>query len=491
MGLMRFVVTPPQCITPETAQQAYLSDTERTVWQIQTEMADGELVLSRSVGDSGSLHVPWPVAGHNRLVLSTGHLMEQQATPYQLPLELARGTVNQLHDQIADWQSIGLAVPESILAKASEATRSLCAAAVTQSDRSASATSAQRAIRLALDAAGELAGTYVEQVLAARRRSAAKLSTLLAGELGVSLLDDSTARQFLLAFNSAVVPLLWCKIGAREGSRNWTVPDRQVEWCKTQRLKLIGGPLLRLDAGGIPDWLYLWENDFESLLSFASEFVTATVTRYRGKVNMWQAAGRANTAEILSLSEEENIRLTLRAVELTRSLDPDTPVVISVDQPWAEYMSRREVDFPPLHFADTLVRSGLDISGMVLEINLGYHPGGTLPRTPLEFSRQLDRWSLLGLPLFVSLTVPSGHHDDPQARLGAKPSDGSTLKSQQAWIAQYVPLILAKSYVAGIIWNQLCDNTPHDFANGGLFDHSSRPKPAIKTLAALRRAYLK
>jgi len=128
----------------------------------------------------------------------------------------------------------------------------------------------------------------------------------------------------------------------------------------------------------------------------------------------------------------------------------------------------------------------------MLEINLGYHPGGTLPRTHLEFSRQLDYWSLFGLPLFLSISVPSADHEDPLARRQVRLSPGSwTAKSQQAWIAKYVPLFLAKPYVHGVIWNQLRDSEPHDFPNGGLFDPKGRAKPALKALASIRRAHLK
>ena len=119
---------------------------------------------------------------------------------------------------------------------------------------------------------------------------------------------------------------------------------------------------------------------------------------------------------MLALSEQERLRLVARTVELVRSLDPDTPALVSFDQPWAEYMRQRHSDFPPLHFADALVRAGLGLAGLMLEINVGYLPGGTLPRHPLEFSRQLDAWSLLGLPLWLSLCAPSGDHDDPLAQ---------------------------------------------------------------------------
>jgi hypothetical protein len=250
--------------------------------------------------------------------------------------------------------------------------------------------------------------------------------------------------------------------------------------------------LIQLDRRFLPDWLYVWEGEFEDVLSFVSEYVEAVVTRYRGRIDVWQCAGRLTSSDVLSFSEEESLRLAARVVELVRSLDPDTPVVVSFDQPWAEYMNRRELDFPPLNFADALVRAGLGLSGLMLEMNVGYYPGGTLSRDLLDFSRQLDYWSALGLPLHVGLCVPSSSHDDPLARRRVRLAPESwTPKLQQAWITQYVPLVMAKPYVQGVIWNQLRDCEPHEFPHGGLFDLRRHPKPALRVLASIRQMHLK
>ena len=252
------------------------------------------------------------------------------------------------------------------------------------------------------------------------------------------------------------------------------------------------GPLLQLDSGGLPDWAYLWEDDFDNLLASATQFLRAAVNRYRGKVDLWQCAGRLNTAEILGFSEEENLQLAARSIALVHSLDPGAATAVSIEQPWGEYMARREVDFPPLHFADALVRAGLDLKGLVLEVNLGCWPGCTLPRTPLEFNRQLDTWSLLGLPLYVAVTVPSAYHEDPLARrrIGLPPGNW-TAQTQQNWVARYAPLILAKPLVQGMFWNQLRDSVPHDFPHAGLLDDRGQAKPALRTLAAIRLTLLK
>jgi hypothetical protein len=491
MGRMQFLIVAPDQVSEDLLQQAYLTGVDRTPWPVRTSREGNLLLLEREVSESANVHVPWWVEGHGLPTLSTGTLMERP-TPYLLPVELARGTVNQLRSQLFEWQAIGLQVPPAISTKLTEAVVALSWAAVRQDESNVAAALSQDALRAALDASQLLATTYAEQAIAVRRRGTGKLPSLLGADLETSLLDAYTARQFLGAFNAAVVPICWRDVEASEGTFSWTVCDAQIQWCHTHGLKVCAGPLINLDARSLPDWLYLWEDDFDNLLASMSQFIGAAVARYRGKVGLWQCVGRFNTAEMLSLSEEEKLQLAARAIRLVRSLDGDTPALISLDQPWSEYMDRREVDFPPLHFADALVRAGLDLGGLVLEVNLGHQPGCTLPRTPLEFSRQLDYWSLLGLPLYVALSVPSGDGDDLLARRRVTLPPGCwTLQAQQAWIARYVPLILAKPGVQGVLWSQLRDSVPHDFPHAGLLDERCHAKPALRALAAIRQSLLK
>jgi hypothetical protein len=490
MGLMRFLL-PTDRITEEIAQQAYLTGFDRVPWQVNIRYSPGELILERAASDSGAMHLTWPVERYGMITLSTGSLVERPE-PYYLPLELARGKLGQLRNQMNDWRSLGLSVPADLQQKMADATRLLGQAAVMDQSSAESWALADQTIVLALDAAHQLAGCYTEQALAIRRRNVQRLPSLLGADLGISLLDDYTAREFLQTFNAADVPLTWKEVETAEETYSWEITDRQIEWCRARGLKVVAGPLLQLDARTIPNWLYLYEDDFEAVLTFASDFVRAAVNRYRGQVDGWICAGRLNTAEILGLAEEETVRLAARAVELTRQWDPQAAILVSFDQPWAEYMGHKRADFPPLHFADALVRANLGLTALMIEINVGYSPGGSMFRDPLEFSRHLDSWSMVGMPLYLSLCAPSAGHADPLAVRRAKlPPDLWNPRAQQAWVQRYVPLALAKPFVHGVIWNQLRDAEPHDFPHGGLFDLRRHPKPALRQLASVRSAYLR
>ena len=491
MGLMRLTISPPDRITEEMARQAYLCGLDRVPWRGWNRWAPGELVIQRAVTESGNLHIPWPVEGHGVITISTATLRERPE-PYRLPLELARGKIGQVRNQLAEWEMLGLVVPDSVRDLLRKAIALLGEAVVADQESAASVAAAEKALRLAMDAAVELASAFAEQAVAIRRRASGKLNVLLGGDLGSTQLDDYVAGQYLQTFNAAIVPMVWREIEAREGEFLWDIADEQVAWCRAHNLTVCAGPLVDLDPRSVPDWAVVSGNRFESLCASASEFVAAAVTRYRGKVDTWLAAGRVNTGEAFSLSEEDRVRLAARAIELTRALDAQAAIAISFDQPWAEYLARHGDDFPPLHFADALLRAELGLTGLALEVNLGYSPGGTLPRDPLEFSRQIDFWALLGVPLHLIVAVPSSCQPDPLAlRPAGTLGESWTPAAQQTWVGRYLPLFLAKPSVRGVFWSQIRDFEPHRFPHGGLFDLRRHPKPALRLLASIRQAHLR
>jgi hypothetical protein len=352
------------------------------------------------------------------------------------------------------------------------------------------------AIGLALDAMQALSDSYVAQTLAIRHQQLGRLNTLLGFNLGNALPSDAIARHVVPAFNTGVVPFNWREIEGREGKRDWTKTDQQIEWCRARGLKICSGPLLEIDKWALPDWMYLWgTDDEENFRTCVAEQIQAVVTRYRGKVHLWQCASRLNLKNDFAQNEEERLRLAVLTIESIRRLDPRAPIIITIDQPWGCFMSREDCDLSPLHFADALVRGDLGLAGIGLEINLGYTPSGSEPRDLLEFGRQMDRWSTLGLPLLVTLNVPSDSAADPLARSSSRPllfaENGQSFgAAQRGWTERFLPVLLAKQPVQGIIWNQLLDSQPHAYAHGGLFDAQDRPKPILELLEAMRRQHL-
>jgi hypothetical protein len=490
---MRFLVFPPDRISAETAQRAYFCGPDRYLWQSRTSRTDEGLLVERSVPDSGYFYIPWEVAGRGELTLCTAWLMERDE-PYHLHVELARGKLHQVRTQLAEWQAIGLTVSRPLAESVREAMHRFALAATAQHTPEQAAALADEAIAAAMDAADLLVEHYTQQALHTRLRQNDKLKVRLGINLGATSVPESVARHLRRACNLVGVPFFWRQIEANERTFSWDVCDEQLAWGEANALEVCGGPLMSFDDLSLPDWLGLWEGDLANLMGCVREFLQRVVVRYRGRVDVWHCAARINTGEVLSLSLEDRLRLAVEATQTVRQLDPATPAILSFDQPWAEYMNRTDTD-PPLYVADALLRAGLNVDGLGLEINLGYYPGGSYVHDALDLSQLLDRWGLLGVPLYVFLTVPSGQHPDGLTRGPARPTGGPepggwSPRAQQQWAEKHLPLLLAKPQVQGVIWNQFRDSQPHFFPHGGVLDADDRVKPVINALMAVRRKYL-
>ena len=452
-----------------------------------------DLVVARSVSDSGCVYVPWQIEDRGECILSTAMLIERQR-PYLLEVELARGLIHRIRNRLFVWEWLGLETPDQYREELQEATRQFSLAATSQQNHAEAAAVADRAIRQGLAVAEKLVNKYAEQAIAGRQ-SQAPISALLGVSLGTETPSVEVRRQLVEACNIVQLPIAWRAIEMREGKRDWKPTDEQLAWTQKAGLKVAAGPLLRMDDVGVPDWLYLWEGDFENLTRLMLEHVHAVVSRYAGRVHLWHVASRVNSGKPLSLDEEQRLHLVAQALEVVQQLDPRTPAVISFDQPWAEYLSDQDEDLAPLHYADALVRADLGVSGFGLEINAGFHPGGSAHRPVFEFGRLLDQWSMWGLPLMVSLCTANESSADPLAKKGIEVGSNGSLPRdefdpQRQWAGAILPLMLARSTVQVILWNQLTDQIPHEFPRAGLYDATGNAKPTLDLMRDLRKSCL-
>ena len=484
MGLASFHLPKPNSLSEETVRQCYMQGIDAIPWTSQNSYDGSILQVKRNANESGNLFVPWQTRVRGCVTLSTTCLRESEI-PYHLPIELARGTVGRMRNQIAAWQQAGLHVSEDVAKRVNTATESLCLA-VTSSNEELADAAANQAINVALDAIELMMRQYSRFSL----QRTGKRNVFLAANLG-SHPGARFPSELLGAINTAVVPFAW---GDVEGSDQDATTENfaeQVRWCKKLGLRICGGPLLNFGKSGLPDWLYLWEDDPEALESYMLDYVERVVKRFANKVTLWHAWAGINNCLAMRLSEELRVRLAVASLERLRSFDPSTPVFVSFNQPFGEYMSRKSLDLAPIQYADTLIRAELGISGFGLELNLGYWPDGTLPRDELEISRLIDRWSSLGLPLVVILTIPSaGSEGAGEGTILSLHSEGSGEDVQAKLTSQIIEVCLAKPAVQGVIWNQLVDGDVSAYPNAGLFTTDNQAKPVLNQLKALKEHYL-
>lgn len=494
MGLMQFLAPDKRRLASDAAARAHLTGLDGVPWLGRVVRTEAGLIADRPSGESGVFHCPWTLEGHGELTLCTASLMERPRA-YHLPIELARGTLNRVRTQLAVWQNAGLYVSDPLQAWHREAMSRLRNAVLAQGQPLVAAQEADQSLSATLDLIDGLCSAFAEQVLAARQQAGGKLQTLFAVGFPDESLDPAAAATVASTFNTAVVPFRWSAVEPEDGRLDFSACDKHIFACQSQSMRVCGGPLLSFDVASMPPWLATHADDFDRLVAYVHRFIQHTVTRYQGRVHLWQCAGRMSTGDALPLRDEQKLRLVLRAVEAVRRFAPNVPAIVSIDLPWGEHLIADEHDLSPLHFADAVVRADLGLAGLGLEVNLGCHPHSTFPRDALAFSYLVDRWSVFNLPLVLSLGVPSSGDFDPLARretqvlpgLGAA---GPSPENQRHWVERLVPLLLAKNAVQGVFWNQLTDSLPHDFPHAGLLDAEGNPKPAVDSLRYFRQQHL-
>ncbi|MBY0527385.1 MAG: endo-1,4-beta-xylanase [Gemmataceae bacterium] len=495
MGTINFLI--PNGLSPEAVREleraCVTGGPDNMPWPTQVRLESNQLVVSRDVDESGCLAVPWDINGAGRVMSASATLMERDL-PYHFQIELARGKVNQLRCQASDWRSGGLQMPPELQQKIREASLTFGRAA-TQMPSEQAIEQAQAALNLGYRTAEELVRVYIDQVFQVRHQRQPRLDTTLGCRLGSALPEGEAAASVAKFSNSVFLPLAWKDIEPAEASYSWEPHDAMLDWAESQGLPVSAGPLIDFSPNQLPKWLWLWERDLHSIASFMCDYVETAVKRYHGRIRSWQLTAASNSANVLSLGEDELLWLTVRLAEAARQIDSGLELVVGLAQPWGDYMAMEDRTHSPFIFADTLIRAGLNLAAVDLEWVMGPSPHGSYCRDALEASRLLDLYALLGVPLQVTLGYPSSAENDDNADPDLAVTAGHwhggyTPDVQAEWATAFGALALCKPYVRGVHWTHLSDAQAHQFPNCGLVDAGGKPKPALESLRQLREQHL-
>ena len=495
MGDLRFTVPPTQDFDPRVWETAYISGIEGIPWYCHHSLDGQQFSIGREIDESGKLNIVWPTKSFGNLCLATTSLRLSDQ-PYNLAVELARGTVSRLRNQTAEWQRAGLRLPDKFFPLAEDALSRFLRAVTCGGDAAAQLSQAQQAIELSVEASVLLCSTFAAQSLEARRQTEGRLSTLLGVELSPQLQDATDAEGVSRAFNLLCVAPDFGRVETASSRAAYEPFDAQVEWATGNAKKLCIGPLVNFRPGGLPQWMVMLNESYDNILSAACEYARATVERYRGQAHIWNAAAGLNIPSELNWSDEEVLRMAVALIETVRRADDRCPVLLTIDQPWSEYLRDDPNGISPLHFADALIRADLGLSGLALDLNMDTWPGGSFPRDPVEVNRLIDRWSMLGLPLMVILSSPTeagpiaAGPTEAAPRLPTQPVSSWPTRADRSGIMSpehLVRLLLSKPSVHALIWS---DGSREHRPQRSLWNAALTAKPLLNNMAALRKALL-
>jgi hypothetical protein len=496
MGTMTFQLPAalPTAAARELERTCMAGGPDNMPWPTELRFGSGRLTVSRVVDESGYLVVPWVIDGRGQMMGTSATLIER-SRPYNLLVELARGKVNQLRCQAFDWRAGGLNIPAALQQQIHETSLAFGRAITATSDDEATR-EAQTALNLAYQASEQLVHAYVQQVFQIRHQRQPRLETALSCRVGHDVPPADRAAALAPAVNTVCLPLSWNTVECEEATYRWVTHDAVLAWALGQQLEVTAGPLIDFSSAQLPAWLWQWERDLPSLSTFMCKFVETAVRRYRNRIRRWQLTAASNCASVLNLSEDDLLGLTYRLTEAVRQVDSSLELSIGIAQPWGEYMTQTDRTHSPFIFADTLIRSGLNLSALDIEVIMGVTPRGSYCRDILEISRLLDLYALLGVPLRVTLGYPSASASDADADpdlhvKGGHWGSGFTPEVQADWMRSVAALALCKPYVQSVQWVHPSDAEPHQFPHCGLLDNHDQPKPALQRLRELRETHLK
>ncbi|MFO0821613.1 MAG: hypothetical protein U0792_00470 [Gemmataceae bacterium] len=493
MGSISFLLPHPMpALAQATLRKAsFAHGFEQTIDATAVEVRDGRINLTKTLSDSGHLLMPWPVGGFATLVAASPTLRER-AEPYRLLVELARGKLNQVRSQAAEWQAIGLVTPTTFDRGLLETTK-LFGKAV-QAPAAEADTIASRVLEQSFALADVLAREFAEQLFDTRHQEEELIDTRLAartmrgwGKLGA---------EYVRTFNAAQIALRWRDIEPQESSYDWSDTDAAVAAAKEAELPITMGPVIDLAPGMLPIWAAGWEGDLPTLAAFMCDFLETAIRRYKDDVPRWIVCAGFNQSDALGLDDDERLRLAFRLFEAASQIDSDLELILSVAQPWGDYLVKEEHTISPLTFPDDLIRTGLKVAAVELEIRAATTPRGSFPRDLLDTARLINLFTVLGRPLEILLSLPSSPAADPVAAHHGQsvwaPSSrtGPSPEGQAEWGASFATLGLCTPHVRSVTWDHWSDEDPHLTPCGGLLDGNGVPKPLLGRLRTIRSAHL-
>jgi hypothetical protein len=380
--------------------------------------------------------------------------------PYHLVLELCRGTLSRIMSQFSE----AMLEQPTIRPVLSEATHHFVQAALQQDNVERSAGEAEAALDICLQLIRKCLGLALRQSAS----HPVPFSRLTGFQVDQPADLERLMRVRRLPGNAVFYKRSWRDTEPNPGEFQWDLWQRDLKRIRQARRRIVCGPLFRLARNELPDWLYLWDEDFDALHSYLTSYIQTAVAALKADVQLWYVAAGTNIETELHLTEEQRLKLTLAAVETLRQTDPQTPALVGIRQPWGEYLGHAALDLSPWQFADIVVRSGLGTSGFVLEMNIACAADRTLPRDALEWNRLIDQWSSFGLPLVVSMALPNPSSQGPM----------STETHQN--VAEIIAILQQKPAIQGIIWGRTSDQP--DWPAGVLADEGQM-KPMLTALA--------
>ncbi len=471
---------------------AYLIGSDDVPLRAEITFHEGIITCKKRAAGPAGLALLWDVPEVGSILLETIRVQERDR-PYILQVELARGRLLRLLNKLEDW---GLPDPteDPELKLRVDQARELLIKALQADDPAEAARIGEEALHQALTVSEEISQRHAVLLLERRRQSGGLGRRVFGCAIHLDAPNELSRKRLTAAFDFVTVPTVWRDIEPAEQSFNWKPLDAWVELLAKHHIPIHGSALLSFSENNVPDWLYIWEHDFDTIRDLAFEHARRVINRYGQYIQTWVVVSGIHGNNCFTFNFEQLMELTRMTAALTKQLCPRGAALIELVAPWGEYYARNQRTIPPLLYADMAVQSGINFDAFGLRCHFGLGMDGMYVRDMFQVSAMLDQFSKLGKPLHITaVEVPSGTTPRPNHLESGGPAiDGGLWHEpwsepvQAEWFGQFVEIALSKSSVETIAWHQLVDHQHQLVPYGGLLRADLTPKAAYDRLVAMR-----
>jgi len=489
--------------TEWTLRHALLRGPDGLVAPGQVRFEEGFIRCQRTGSGSTALSLQWDAGACGVLSLQTCLLPDREA-PYLLSLELARHRVMLMLNKIEEWGQFDRPADDPVTRATEEARVTFMEAlAVCQPDDSGGFTSGQDdmardALEKAIGASQRLTESHSNQALT-RRLSATTESgeRLPPPRIGCAVQPDRFGPALHDVLSTAVdfisIPLPWSAIEPEEGVAYRFQPfDRWIEWAvRKARMPVVAGPVIDFRPERAPDWLYIWENDYETLRELVYEHLKKIVTRYRRAISQWTVVSGLHVNKNFTLSVEQLVDLTRLACLVVRKLHPKARVQVELRQPFGDYVATNQAGVPPLLYTEILFQAGVSLDSLGIVLEMGDAIPGRETHDAARIADLLDQFSEFEKPMTISAagvpSEPPGSNDMDESVEGGYWGRPWSPEQQADWLTMCARTALARPMVTSFCWADLYDGARmSEVGDGGLINDQGQAKPALGRLGEIR-----
>ncbi len=458
---------------------AYLFGSDGVPLRAEIDFKDGVVQCKKRTAGPAGLALLWPVDRSRRIILETVRLQERE-DPFVLPLELARGQLMHIDHKIEDWGLFDCPDVEELIGRVTQA-RHLLIEAIKATEPSDAAQPAGKALMQAITAAEEMTRYHASVLLERRRQIGGFTRRVFGSHVDLGALPDAHGPHVAAACDFVTVPMPWRQIEPSEQSFDFQALDEWIDWLAKQRLPIKGAPLVCFQENYVPDWLYIWEHDFDTVRDLVAEHIRRLITRYGNHVQAWDVISGIHANQSFSFNFEQLVELTRVAATVTKQMAPRCLSIIDIVAPWGEYYARNQRTIPPMLYAEMAVQSGINFDAFGLQFRFG--ADGMYARDMFQISSLIDRFGAFGKPIHITaVEVPSIKIE------GLGTWHGPWNESVQAnWLREFYTVALSKPFVDTVSWRTLADAPGASPLGCGLLTSNMSPKPAYEELLALRK----